>query len=125
MFKPMYIVLLVIVIVESSFIDSTSPLLLDENNISDQYGMIFTRSQRRFQQQMLQAHNHYRAHHCASLLQLDDTLSRSAQFYAEQLANTNGMSRSDTKGAGQNIFAKSSSAHLNYVDGKYICFYIV
>lgn len=99
----MYIVLLVIVIIEISFIDSTSPIIpdeVDENHISDQDESIFTRSQRWFQQEMLLAHNRYRARHCASLLQLDDDLSRSAQFYAQQLANTNGMSQSDTKGAG-------------------------
>ncbi|CAF3278568.1 unnamed protein product, partial [Rotaria sp. Silwood2] len=35
---------------------------------------------------MLYAHNYYRSYYCAQVLQLDDTLSRSAQNFAEKLA---------------------------------------
>ena len=46
----------------------------------------------------------YHSHHCVRPLQLDDDLSRSAQFYAEQLAQSNDPRRGDTRGTGQNIY---------------------
>lgn len=84
---------------------------------------IFSNSQRRFQQEILRAHNIYRARHCASPLKLDDELSRSAQIYAEQLANRNGRGDGNTGGAGQNLYSQSSTAFLGSIDGKYIRLY--
>jgi uncharacterized protein YkwD len=99
--------------------DETKLSNQDETKLSNQdETSSFTRSQRRLQHEMLQAHNTYRARHCAPPLRLDDQLSRSAQFYAEQLAHTNGMSQGDTRGAGQNIFTKSSTDYLGSIDGK-------
>jgi uncharacterized protein YkwD len=66
----------------------------------------------------LQAHNKYRVRHCVNVLELDDSLSHSAQLYAEQLAQSNGLIRGDTRGAGQNIFTKSSSDSIGSIDGK-------
>jgi uncharacterized protein YkwD len=74
---------------------------------------------------MLQAHNIYRARHCVPSLQLNDKLSLSAQYFAQQLANTNGIGQGNSVGTGRNIFMKSSSAGLSYINGKYTCFYIV
>jgi len=74
----------------------------------------FTDSQRQFQQEMLQAHNNYRACHSAPPLQLDHILSRSAQYIAERLASANQMMYFIRKGVGENLFAKNSSS----VDGK-------
>lgn len=79
---------------------------------------IFTNSQRRFQQEILQAHNSYRARHCAPPLKLDDELSRSAQIHAEQLANGNGYAEGNSGGAGQNLYSQSSTAFLGSIDGK-------
>jgi uncharacterized protein YkwD len=129
MSKQVYIICLAIIL-SISFVHSISFIndeKDDENQLSNQdetqlsnqdETSSFTRSQRRLQHEMLQAHNTYRARHCASPLRLDDQLSRSAQLYAEQLAHTNGMSQGDTQGAGQNIFTKSSTSYLGSIDGK-------
>ncbi|CAF3322744.1 unnamed protein product [Rotaria socialis] len=60
----------------------------------------FTDAQRQFQKQALDAHNVYRARHCAQPLVLDDALSRSAQNYAQKLASTNSFQHSGTQGVG-------------------------
>ncbi|CAF1331001.1 unnamed protein product [Rotaria sordida] len=61
---------------------------------------------------MLAAHNSYRARHCAQPLQLDDTLCRSAQDYAQKLASTNQFSHSGTKGVGENLYKAWSSTTI-------------
>ncbi|CAF3900357.1 unnamed protein product [Rotaria sordida] len=70
----------------------------------------FTSAQRQFQNEMLAAHNSYRARHCAQPLQLDDILSRSAQDYAQKLASANQFSHSGTPGVGENLYMAWSSA---------------
>jgi uncharacterized protein YkwD len=125
MLKQMYIVLFAITIGMISLTHGRSFSGFvndDENQVSDPYGSMFTSSQRRFQKEVLRAHNKYRARHCAQPLRLDDNLSRSAQNYAERLASTNGMSQSDTSGAGQNIFMKSTYGFSSAVDGKLFLF---
>ncbi|CAF3193686.1 unnamed protein product [Rotaria sp. Silwood2] len=79
----------------------------------------FTTDQRKFQNDMLYAHNYYRSYYCAQALQLDDTLSRSAQNFAEKLAYANQFYHSGTQGVGENLYmasgmtinGKSSSNH--------------
>jgi len=68
----------------------------------------FTTAQRKFQKQMLDAHNRYRTRHCASSLRLDDSISQSAQNYAQHLANINQMVHSNTDGLGENLYWKWS-----------------
>ncbi|CAF1240514.1 unnamed protein product [Rotaria sordida] len=72
----------------------------------------FTSAQRQFQNETLAAHNSYRARHCAQPLQLDDTLCRSAQDYAQKLASTNQFSHSGTKGLGENLYKAWSSTTI-------------
>ena len=90
----------------------------DNNQLSGKYGGDITNSQRQFQQEMLQSHNTYRSRHCVPPLRLDDNLSHLAQIYAERMARTNSMIQGDTKDVGQNIFMKSTSSYLDYVNGK-------
>lgn len=78
----------------------------------------FTQSQRQFQNYMLQAHNEYRARHCASALQLDDVINRSAQDYANYLAKIDRMVHSNTNGLGENLFWKWSSNPFKTISGK-------
>ncbi|CAF3603476.1 unnamed protein product [Rotaria socialis] len=69
----------------------------------------FTDAQRQFQKQALDAHNVYRARHCAQPLVLDDALSRSAQNYAQKLASTNSFQHSGTQGVGENLYMSSGA----------------
>ncbi|CAF1318719.1 unnamed protein product [Rotaria sordida] len=69
----------------------------------------FTSDQRQFQNETLSAHHFYRARHCAQPLQLNDTLSRSAQDFAQQLADTNQFHHSGTEGVGENLYMASNS----------------
>jgi uncharacterized protein YkwD len=130
MFKQIYIVLLGIVLLisfthsapctnndtnqvpnqDENIFTSTQPQLHDEN--------IFTSFQREFQQEVLEAHNTYRARHCVSPLQLNDDLSRSAQNYAQYLASINRMVQNNMDDVGQSLYMKSSSIYLYYIDGK-------
>jgi uncharacterized protein YkwD len=93
-------------------------LMQNSNQLSGDDGNSFTSSQIRFQQEMLQAHNNYRARHCSPPLQLDDYLSYGAQSFAEELASMNILAQSDNKAFGQNIYKKTSSANLYYVNGE-------
>jgi len=125
MLKQICIILLVVVLSISFTHNTTISFTLNTTIISNNVPDIifedppdFTDSQRQFQREMLQAHNNYRACHSAPPLQLDDNLSYSAQHYANRLARTNGNSPYNTNGAGQNLYTKSSSGYLNYVDGR-------
>lgn len=82
----------------------------------------FTASQRQYQQYALDAHNGYRKRHCASPLQLDDNLSRSAQNYAQYLARINQMVHSGTNGLGENLYMQWSSAGIKTISGKWTYF---
>jgi uncharacterized protein YkwD len=77
----------------------------------------FTTAQRKFQEQMLEAHNEYRSDHCAPPLTLDDDLNHSAQKYAEQLASTNRFEHSDNEEVGENLFKMTSSREIEDFDG--------
>ena len=79
----------------------------------------FTAQQRKFQREMLQAHNAHRKRHCASPLRLDDRLSRSAQNYAQRLATIKTMVHSGTKGLGENLYFKSSSNQITEINGQW------
>lgn len=78
----------------------------------------FTQAQRQYQHSALEAHNRHRARHCVSPLQLDDSISRSAQNYAQHLANINQMVHSNTKGLGENLAKQWSSAPIQTINGK-------
>ena len=78
----------------------------------------FTTAQRRFQYQMLKAHNIYRSRHCAPRLILDDDLSHSAQMYAEKLAETNHFQHSDAEDYGENIFMIKSTNKIENIHGE-------
>ena len=77
----------------------------------------FTTAQKKFQEQMLEAHNKYRSSHCAPPLALDDDLSHSAQKYAEELASTNRFEHSDNEDVGENLFKMTSSRAIQDFDG--------
>ncbi|CAF1094640.1 unnamed protein product [Rotaria sordida] len=64
----------------------------------------FTSQQRQFQNEMLYAHNFYRSYYCAQPLTLDDELNRSAQRFAQKLADTNQFQHSGTPGVGENLY---------------------
>jgi uncharacterized protein YkwD len=98
-----------------------------ENSNDDNYNLYklfqkrksssFTTTQRKFQEQMLKAHNHYRSRHCAPPLKLDDDLNHSAQKYAEHLANTNRFEHSDDVNLGENLFKMTSTRKIENFDG--------
>jgi hypothetical protein len=78
----------------------------------------FTTLQRQYQQYTLAAHNRYRARHCVSPLQLDDSISQSAQNYAQHLANINQMVHSGTSGLGENLYMQWSSVAITNINGE-------
>ena len=80
----------------------------------------FTSAQQKFQSEMLNAHNNYRARHCARALHLDPSLTRSAQNYAQKLAKINTMVHSGTKGVGENLYMMSSSGKITTIDGMFL-----
>ncbi len=77
----------------------------------------FTTAQRKFQDQMLKAHNAYRLRHCAPPLKLNDDLNRSAQKYAEHLASTNIFEHSNDEELGENLFKMTSTREIHDFDG--------
>jgi uncharacterized protein YkwD len=78
----------------------------------------FTPTQRQFQQQMLNAHNSYRSCHGVQSLALNDTISQSAQSYANHLAATKTFNHSGNEDYGENLYMQSSSAPITNVDGE-------
>ena len=74
--------------------------------------------QQRFRQEMLQAHNQYRARHCVPPLTLDTNLNNGAQQYAEYLIRINGFQHSGAAGLGENLAAKYSSGRITNYSGK-------
>ncbi len=93
--------------------------LFDLNHLMKQFSGSFTNDQRRVQQEMLEWHNYYRKRHCVGALRLDDSLSRSAQNYAEKLANVIGsLVHSQTPGLGENLYWAYSSRGIGTVYGK-------
>ncbi len=78
----------------------------------------FTTAQSQYQKYALEAHNRHRARHCVSPLQLDDSISRSAQNYAQYLANINQMVHSGTSGVGENLYMQWSSVVITTINGE-------
>ena len=78
----------------------------------------FTADQRQMQDQALKAHNLFRTRHCVPSLVLDEDLNRSAQQYAEQLAQSNRFEHSDAAEYGENLFVRTSSADIRTLDGQ-------
>jgi hypothetical protein len=96
------------------------PVAVDEissNRLSKRTRKISKNPQQVFAQQMLQAHNTYRQHHCASPLKLDDKLGRSAQNYAKKLARIDKMVHSHKHGVGENLYTMISSGKLRNSNG--------
>lgn len=81
-------------------------------------GTSFTTKQLTFQKEMLAAHNGYRKKHCTPALILDDSISRSAQDFADKLIATNQFAHSNTKGLGENLWITWTSGKLSTVNGK-------
>ncbi len=77
----------------------------------------FTPAQRQFQQDTLDAHNSYRLLHCVPPLTLDDTISQSAQIYADHLAQINTMVHSGNQTYGENLYMTESSQAIKTVKG--------
>ena len=97
---------------------SSTRQLFDLNHLMKQSGS-FTSDQRRVQQEMLDEHNYYRKRHCVGALRLDDSLSRSAQNYAEKLANYIGsLVHSGTSGLGENLYWSYNSRGIGSINGK-------
>jgi uncharacterized protein YkwD len=61
---------------------------------------------------MLQAHNMYRARHCASPLKLDENLNKKAQAYAVYLASINRLVHSKDN-TGENLYATEASGQIS------------
>jgi uncharacterized protein YkwD len=78
----------------------------------------FTTVQVQFQKQMLDAHNRYRTRNCVPSLRLDDSINRSAQNYAQYLADINRMVHSGTSGLGENLYMKWASDGIKTISGK-------
>ena len=76
----------------------------------------FTALQIKFQKEALAQHNSLRAKHCTPPLALDDTLSQSAQSYAEKLVALGKMQHSEGD-YGENLYSMSSSKQLSSVPG--------
>lgn len=70
-----------------------------------------------FRKQMLDAHNYYRALHCAPLLVLDTNLTVAAQKYSDYLIRTNKFEHSGTE-EGENLIAFSNTGGITGYDGK-------
>jgi uncharacterized protein YkwD len=106
------------------FIGTTQGARIPYQNDDELYQLLnrnrrdFDDEQQQFQQQMLEAHNKYRSHHCVSSLQLDDDLSRSAQKYAEHLADIGELVHSGTENTGENLWMMGSSAALGNINGE-------
>ena len=77
----------------------------------------FTNEQYQFQQEVLEAHNNYRARHCAGSLEFDYELSVSAQNYAEHLAQIERLVHSGTPGVGENLWQLWSSNTIDSING--------
>ena len=71
-----------------------------------------------FQQQALLEHNYYRQLHCTGALVLNSTLNAIAQNYSQYLAANNLFQHSGAAGLGENLWSYSSSAAINFVNGK-------
>ena len=103
---------------DSKNLSIISDKLLNFNELSSRQAKNFTAVQRKFQREMLNAHNSYRSRHCARSLRLDDNLSRSAQNYAQRLANMNTMVHSGIKGLGENLYTMTSSNKITTLTGE-------
>lgn len=82
----------------------------------------FTKAQRKFQNQVLDAHNEYRARHCTGPVKLDDDISYSAQQYAEYLARNNILKHDYETDYGENLFKVASTAELDDFDGELLLY---
>lgn len=78
----------------------------------------FTEAQRKFQKQVLDAHNEYRARHCVSPLELDDELNLSAEKYAQYLADKHKFGHSGSNALGENLYKKMSTGNLQTLEGE-------
>ena len=68
-------------------------------------------------EEILYAHNAYRALHCAPSLVLDETLNQEAQAYAETMARSHIYAHNDESPHGQNLLMASTTSSTKYFDG--------
>ena len=99
-------------------IDSQNILNLIEKLKRDRRNSID--EQQQFREQMLEAHNQYRAQHCAPPLTLDDALNDGAQQYAEYLVEIDSLVHSGADGLGENLYMSGSSDAISGDNGKSI-----
>ena len=70
-----------------------------------------------FRQEMLTAHNQYRARHCAPRLTLDNKLNKAAQNYSDYLIRTNKFEHSSVDD-GENLAAYSNTGGITGYTGE-------
>jgi uncharacterized protein YkwD len=71
-----------------------------------------------FRQDILKAHNFYRALHCAPPLTLDNSLSEWAQSYANHLVEIGKLEHSDREHIGENLYMSKSSRVYQTANGE-------
>jgi uncharacterized protein YkwD len=98
--------------VSSEELPATRREFLVPDELFERRSQSFTSAQRRFQKEMLQAHNMYRARHCASPLKLDENLNKKAQAYAVYLASINRLVHSKDN-TGENLYATEASGQIS------------
>ena len=77
-----------------------------------------------FRDEMLQAHNKYRAQHCVEPLTLDDELNDEAQKYAEYLLSINRLEHAKLSGVGENLYGGSTAPIPMSVENRKSIFFI-
>lgn len=73
--------------------------------------------QQQFRQEMLTAHNEYRARHCVPALTLDSNITAGAQQYAQYLVSIDRLQHSGASGLGENLAMRYSSVAITTYSG--------
>lgn len=113
----MYTHSLLVFLTVGSIIIQVNSRILEYKQFRQRLASDFTRAQQIFQQEVLDAHNTIRSHHCVAPLKLDNELSRSAQKFAEYLAEIHQLKHSDDPYLGENIYKRKTSASLQDFSG--------
>jgi len=80
----------------------------------------FTKEQRQFQKDSLEAHNVLRARHCAPPLELDDEINERSQVFADELAgNATSLYHSTNRMGlfGENLYSLTRTSPITFADG--------
>lgn len=83
----------------------------------------FDSYQKQFRQEMLEAHNQYRARHCAPPLTLDNNLNNEAQKHAEHLIHINQVESSTIQDLNENRTAEFIVQSIPKYSGKYTIYH--